>query len=911
MPPFLQILASIFGTLGVYGLFLLAQYLYREATSPLNALPGPPNSSWIYGNSKEIQDAETSVTQEKWVEEYGTTFAYKWFLGKRLYTVDTVALNHILMSGYDYQKPEALRNWILKNVVGSGNSSFGILVQEEDEHRRQRKVMNPAFGVAQIRELTEIFVDESLHLRDIWLSQIGADNGPVRVDVQSWLSRMTLDVIGRAGFNHRFNALDSTEPDELSKAFSVIFGISSRFTLWNDVLQGLFPLLRVFVRTSFSDIAEAKKPRSLWNVSAEIFSGKAKNTSLQQEKKEMDILEHQRMSDEDVISQVPTFLVAGHETTSTAVTWALYALTQDKEIQCKLREELLQVSTESPTMDILNSLPYLDAVVRETLRVYSPVTGTERVAMKDDILPLGVPFTDKNGEVHNDIRVRKGDLFNIPVLAVNRSKALWGEDARDFKPERWLTPGGVPSNVASIPGVWGNMLSFLGGAHACIGYRFSLVEMKALLFVLIRAFEFELAVSPEDIVGKSSIVRRIHLKSEPEKGSAQPHWYDMDHDQAFFTLPQHIQRRIDAAFLSAIKHARSLEATTSRHSDLDSAEPPLKRRKISTHTELTVDSGGGFIVDIPKRYVAVDNGQGGGGFILNDTDVVRNGDGEGGGGFIIDVNTSNTSAGGFVREDEQENEGVDDSEPFSLPEVHDSSQIPLSSIPTALQLLDLPPDDEQVLAIFRNAASGWDNHDGSRTDDNLAVTRADWRAVCTILLEPGVGDDGMADGSRRQSGSPGGDGEYVEEDVEDDVDMQYDDEPESDDDYEPGPSSATNFKSRSTRRPTPATSKVSVAGGKRRTRGTRLKTAETDSDAGEDTDDDQERTNSRTRRLTARQKATCLEAFRLFFPDAKDDLPTRRILLADIQRVAKLLGEKLKAEEVIELQLIFNLFVPD
>ncbi|KAJ3889400.1 cytochrome P450 [Lentinula edodes] len=536
MPPFLQVLASIFGTLGVYGLFLLAQYLYREATSPLNALPGPPNSSWIYGNSNEIQDAETSVTQEKWVEEYGTTFAYKWFLGKRLYTLDTVALNHILMSGYDYQKPEALRNWILKNVVGSG-----ILVQEEDEHRRQRKVMNPAFGLAQIRELTEIFVDESLHLRDIWLSQVGlgADNGAVRVDVQSWLSRMTLDVIGRAGFNHRFNALDSTEPDELSKAFSVIFGISSRFTLWNDVLQGLFPLLRVFPSTSDSVKKEAQVTmerigRDLLRQSKEHLAATGEKgdgwrardllSLLVRSNMSKDILEHQRMSDEDVISQVPTFLVAGHETTSTAVTWALYALTQDKEIQCKLREELLQVSTESPSMDILNSLPYLDAVVRETLRVYSPVTGTERVAMKDDILPLGVPFTDQNGEVHNDIRVRKGDLFNIPVLAVNRSKALWGEDARDFKPERWLTPGGVPSTVASIPGVWGNMLSFLGGAHACIGYRFSLVEMKALLFVLIRAFEFELAVSPEDIVGKASIVRRIHLKSEPEKGSQLPLW---------------------------------------------------------------------------------------------------------------------------------------------------------------------------------------------------------------------------------------------------------------------------------------------------------------------------------------------------------------------------------------------------
>ncbi|KAJ3810795.1 hypothetical protein F5876DRAFT_41087 [Lentinula aff. lateritia] len=320
----------------------------------------------------------------------------------------------------------------------------------------------------------------------------------------------------------------------------------------------------------------------------------------------------------------------------------------------------------------------------------------------------------------------------------------------------------------------------------------------------------------------------------------------MDHDQAFFTLPQHMQRRIDAAFLSAIKHAHSLEVTTS-HSDLDSAEPPLKRRKISTHNELSVDSGGGFIVN------------GGGGFMLNDTDVAGNGDGEGGGGFITDVNMSNASAGGFVREDED----LDDSEPFSVPEVDDSSQIPLSCIPTALQLLDLSPDDEQVLAIFRNAASGWDNHDGSRSDDNLAVTRADWRAVCTILLEPGVGDDVMADRSR-----PGGE----EDDAEDDADMQYDDEPESDDDYEPGPSSATRFKSRSTRH----------------------------------TDDDQEGTNSRTRRLTVRQKATCLETFRLFFPDAKDDLPTRRILLADIQRVAKLLGEKLKAEEMLEMLEVFS-----
>ncbi|KAJ3824346.1 hypothetical protein F5880DRAFT_1480401 [Lentinula raphanica] len=135
MHPILQIILSIFGTLGSYGLFLLIRYVYAEATSPLTKLPGPPNPSWIHGNSKELQDAAT-VMQERWVEQYGPTIAYKWFLGNRLYTQDTKALHHILMSGYDYQKPEALRKWSLRNVVGSG-----ILVQEEDEHRLQRKVM--------------------------------------------------------------------------------------------------------------------------------------------------------------------------------------------------------------------------------------------------------------------------------------------------------------------------------------------------------------------------------------------------------------------------------------------------------------------------------------------------------------------------------------------------------------------------------------------------------------------------------------------------------------------------------------------------------------------------------------------------------------------------------------------------
>ena len=97
------------------------------------------------------------------------------------------------------------------------------------------------------------------------------------------------------------------------------------------------------------------------------------------------------------------FLVAGHETTSVATTWCLYQLTQSPDVQAKLRDELLQVPTDSPSMDELNALPYLDMVVKEALRYHTPVPASGRVAMKDDIIPVNTPFTDKKGRIRDHI----------------------------------------------------------------------------------------------------------------------------------------------------------------------------------------------------------------------------------------------------------------------------------------------------------------------------------------------------------------------------------------------------------------------------------------------------------------------------------------------------------------------------
>lgn len=80
--------------------------------------------------------------------------------------------------------------------------------------------------------------------------------------------------------------------------------------------------------------------------------------------------------------------VAGHETTATATTWALYSLSLNPDIQKKLREELLNFDSEVPTMDEIKTFTYLDWVVKETLRVHSPVPGTTRIATRDDVIPM-------------------------------------------------------------------------------------------------------------------------------------------------------------------------------------------------------------------------------------------------------------------------------------------------------------------------------------------------------------------------------------------------------------------------------------------------------------------------------------------------------------------------------------------
>ncbi|KAN0087796.1 Cytochrome P450 [Tylopilus felleus] len=513
----------------------LIALLWRQYFSPLQRLRGPPSKSFLYGNLREMYNQENTGLLYDWEATYGSTYAYKgFFAGSRLLTTDLSAVTHILTRSDAYQKPDFVRD----NLAAMGAGSESVLTTEGDVHRRQRRILNPAFTASNVKRLTPVFKEKASQLRDIWI-RLSKDNSQP-IDVLVWLSRATLDVIGIAGFGYRFNAL-SGQNDELADAYHLIFTTAKKLQL-RTILEAWIPLLRKFrphseemekahhhlTRIGLELIGERKKTTINEIDARRCWDNKWNDDSLSPiapdllsvlVQSNMASFASQRMTTPEVLCQISTILIAGYETSSSALTWCLYALASAPQCQNRLREAVHSVDLDSPTLDDdISQLEYLDWVVRETLRFHAPVTWTMRMATEDDEIPVQQPFWDKYGELNRTIKIAKHDIVTIPIQAINKSGSIWGQDAHIFRPERWKNP---PQGSKAIQGLYSNILTFLNGNRGCIGYRFALAEIKMFLFTLVRDLEF--TVDPSVIIEKTfNVVARPVEKSGTTSGNRMP-----------------------------------------------------------------------------------------------------------------------------------------------------------------------------------------------------------------------------------------------------------------------------------------------------------------------------------------------------------------------------------------------------
>ncbi|KAK0215088.1 cytochrome P450 [Armillaria fumosa] len=516
--------------------FSLACAVYRRwRRISISDVPGPECKSFLYGNLLEFLGGQAGEIDFKWRDKYGEVFRIRASLGEdRLFITDPKAIQYIYhIASYSFPKAEARRQ-ISRLLFGPGLSNV-----DGDVHKRQRKIMLPGFGGPESKAFVPIFSQCAEKMCNKWKEEIElSTDQSIVLDVTSWISRATLDAIGYAAFDYSFGALDDSD-NQLTKVYTNlffdIFGIPSKASILSfSVMEHLpsavvaFLMRRVPGRLTRGILVNKLST----SVAKDLF--KEKSEALLSGKGRRDIMSllvkanasrnaKTRLPEDELLAQMNTIILAGHETTANTLCFGLLEFCRHPEIQQKLRREIHSTErtirnngrTEFTSSD-LDSMPYLCAVVKETLRYHPAVYHVSRVSAQDDVLPLSKPITTTSGKILHELPIPKGLQIFSSVAAYNRNKDIFGEDADVFNPERWLRES-VPSTTVSL-GVYGSLFTFTGGARSCIGWRFAVLEMQMFLIQLMGSFEFSMT-GDKDIHREATLVMIPTTEGEIEKGS--------------------------------------------------------------------------------------------------------------------------------------------------------------------------------------------------------------------------------------------------------------------------------------------------------------------------------------------------------------------------------------------------------
>lgn len=474
----------------VYSVWIYPRYISRLRHLPMVT----ENNHPIMGQWFNITKEPSGVPMRHWLNTVPNEglIRYLGFLNReRLLVTSPKVLAEVLNSkNYEFQRPQFLLRGIGK-ILG-----VGLLLAEGEDHKSQRKALSPAFAFRHVKELYPVFWSKSREMVETIEKVELIDNAPNNiVEIGGWASRAALDIIGVGGMGQDFNSL--ADPNtELNKTYRTVFAPNRQAQILG-LLSFFIPgwiIARLPLKRNDDMMAASKLAR---NTSRQLVRQKKEKLAAK-EKMEPDIisiaLESGTLSEDKLVDNMMTFLAAGHETTASALTWAAFLLSKHPDVQIRLRNEIrehIESLNDKINDTIIDGMPYLHAVCQEVLRIYAPVPLTMREAVHDTTLMGNV--------------VPKGTVVMLCMWAVNFSKELWGADADEFNPDRWMKPGQAGSGGASSNYAF---LTFLHGPRSCIGQRFATAEMACLLAAFVGRFEFELTYPDMEPVIKGGITAR-------------------------------------------------------------------------------------------------------------------------------------------------------------------------------------------------------------------------------------------------------------------------------------------------------------------------------------------------------------------------------------------------------------------
>jgi cytochrome P450 len=414
--------------------------------------PRAPETMTFFGRLAAMRESVIGTWGQRAYEE---DIIQGRFFGRSSFILNTPdAIRHVLVDNYENytRTPAGFR--VLRPVLGEG-----LLIAEGRAWKHQRRTLAPAFTPRAVATL----VPHMLAATDETIAKLQQTSGEP-VDLREAMQRMTLEIAGRTMFSFEMSRHGATLRD-----FVMEYGARlARPHLLDLMLPLSWPSPQDFARARF---------RKRWTSFVAMLMAERRAAGKNEGGPPRDLFDlmvaardpetGEAFTDEQLGDQVATMILAGHETTATALFWSLYLLALDPVSQEQVATEV-KSATVTGALDI-EPLKFTRAVVDETMRLYPPAFLIARAAAGPDTVA---------GRA-----VKKKDVILIAPWLLHRHEKLW-RDPNAFIPSRFMPPSPPPDRFAYLP--------FGVGARVCIGAHFALVEATLALAKMIGAFRVEL-----------------------------------------------------------------------------------------------------------------------------------------------------------------------------------------------------------------------------------------------------------------------------------------------------------------------------------------------------------------------------------------------------------------------------------